>query len=231
MVDQVTEAATSQGGRHIMRRPRLMRLFDDTRSRRILLVAPAGYGKTTVARQWVMEGSRNGVWFRATHASKDVAALALGLAKAAESALEGVSGRVQERLRTSHSPATDAERLGALLGEDLANLPKEVWVVVDDYHHLQGEPAAELFVDALATIGDVQLLIASRSRPTWASAKRLLYGEIAEFGRTVLAMTHDEAAKAAPQTPEPATLAGLVALAEGWPAVIGLASLVESPFA
>jgi ATP/maltotriose-dependent transcriptional regulator MalT len=57
-----------------------------------------------------------------------------------------------------------------------------------------------------------------------------LYGEIAEFGRNVLAMTHEEAARAVPPDKERGALAGLVALAEGWPAVIGLASLVKSPF-
>src|SRR5205823_2846085 len=57
----------------------------------------------------------------------------------------------------------------------------------------------------------------------------LLYGEITEFGRNVLAMTHEEAARAVPRNREPGALAGLVALAEGWPAVIGLASLVQSP--
>ena len=34
---------------------------------------------------------------------------------------------------------------------------------------------------------------------------------------------------AVPRHQEPGSLAGLVALAEGWPAVIGLASLVQAP--
>jgi ATP/maltotriose-dependent transcriptional regulator MalT len=206
-----------------------MRLLDATPSRRIALVAPAGYGKTTLARQWVTQSPRKGVWFRATPASTDVAALALGVAQAAEEVQKGSSERLQERLRTSHSPNAEADRLGAILNEDLSNWPDNVWFVVDDYHHLADEPKAELFVDALMSNGNIPLLITSRVRPSWATARRLLYGEVAEFGRNVLAMTHEEAARAVRHTSAPGTLAGLVALAEGWPAVIGLVSLLQSP--
>ena len=48
-----------------------------------------------------------------------------------------------------------------------------------------------------------------------------------ELGRNVLAMTHSEAAEALAHAHE--ELPGLVALAEGWPAVIGLAALLPYP--
>jgi LuxR family transcriptional regulator, maltose regulon positive regulatory protein len=205
-----------------------MRLLDETASRRIMLVAPAGFGKTTLARQWVSE-PRIGVWFRASPASTDVAALALGLGETFELILDGASGRLQERLAMSPSPREEAKQLGSLLGEDLQDWPSDAWLVIDDYHHLIGEPAAESFIEALVGRADIPVLITSRTRPSWASAKSLLYGEVAEFGRNVLAMTHEEAALAVPRDNEPGALAGLVALAEGWPAVIGLASLVQAP--
>lgn len=214
--------------RRIIRRPRLLQLLDATRSRRIALVAPAGYGKTTLARQWSAQSPRTAIWFRATPASRDVAAVALGLAHAAESILEGASKRLRERLRTSQSPNAEANLLGAMLSEDLAPWPENAWLVIDDYQHLVDEPRAEWFVDALVATGNIPLLVTSRVRPVWATAKHLLYGEVAEFGRNVLAMTHEEAARAVPAN-KPGALAGLVALAEGWPAVIGLASLVQPP--
>src|SRR5216110_3038562 len=94
----------------LIERPRLIRLLDEAQTRRLLLVAPAGYGKTTLARQWLAEGSRRGVWFRATQASTDVAALAVGVAKAAEEVAEGALGRMQERLRNSHSPNAESDQ-------------------------------------------------------------------------------------------------------------------------
>ena len=39
--------------RRIIERPRLVTLLEEAEARVILLVAPAGYGKTTLARQWI----------------------------------------------------------------------------------------------------------------------------------------------------------------------------------
>jgi LuxR family transcriptional regulator, maltose regulon positive regulatory protein len=206
-----------------------MSLLDETQSRNIVLVAPAGYGKTTLARQWFTGQKRNAVWFRAGPASTDVAALALGLAQAAEEVLKGAGARLQEHLRTSHSPNSEAVRIADILVDDLADWPEDVWMVIDDYQHLAQEPTAEQLIDAVVARGTIPLFVTSRLRPSWVSARRLLYGEVAEFGRNILAMTHEEAARAVPPKTDPGVLAGLVALAEGWPAVIGLASLIQSP--
>jgi ATP/maltotriose-dependent transcriptional regulator MalT len=206
-----------------------MSLLDETQSRYIVLVAPAGYGKTTLARQWLTGQERKAVWFRASPASTDVAALALGLVHAAEKVLEGAGTRLQEHLRTSHSPNSEVIRIADILVDDLAHWPEDVWMVIDDYHHLAHEPRAEQLIDAVVARGTIPLFVTSRMRPSWVSAKRLLYGEVAEFGRNILAMTHEEAARAVPPKTDPGVLAGLVALAEGWPAVIGLASLIQSP--
>lgn len=222
-----TTQVPSERRDRLIERPRLTGLLDEAQAQRILLVAPAGYGKTTLARQWLTQEPRRGVWLRATAASTDVAALALGIAKAADEILEGALGRMQERLRNSHSPNAEADQLGTILGEDLMEWPDDCWLVIDDYQHLSAEPAAEQFIEAFITRARAPLLVTSRVRPRWVSAKRLLYGEVAELGRNVLAMTHEEAARALPK--KDGTLSGLVALAEGWPAVIGLASLVRSP--
>ena len=65
--------------RRIIERPRLTRLLDESQGRIKMLVAPAGYGKTTLARQWLAD--KQAVWYTATPASADVAALAAGLSE------------------------------------------------------------------------------------------------------------------------------------------------------
>src|SRR6266516_3304483 len=213
----------------LVQRPRLMTLLDETQSRHIVLVAPAGYGKTTLARQWFTRHKRKAVWFRAGPASTDVAALAHGLAHAAEDVLKGSGARLQEHLRTSHCPNSEVLHIADILVDDLAGWPADLWMVIDDYQHLANEPNAERLIDAVVARGTIPLFVTSRIRPSWVSAKRLLYGEVAEFGPNILAMTHEEAARAVPRKTDASVLAGLMALAEGWPAVSGLASLVQSP--
>lgn len=213
----------------LVQRPRLLKLLAATESRHIVLVAPAGYGKTTLARQWFAERGQRAVWYRAGPSSIDVAALALGLARTAEQILDGSGTRLAEHLRTAHSPESEVSHIADLLVDDLKPWPKGVWIVIDDYQHLAHEAAAEQLIDALVADGTIPLFVTTRIRPSWASARRLLYGEVAEFGRNILAMTHEEAAQAVPRNTDAAALAGIVALAEGWPAVIGLVSLIQSP--
>jgi replication-associated recombination protein RarA len=53
--------------RHIIKRPRLTKLLDEADARVILLVAPAGYGKTTLAREWLGQRGRTGLWLQARY--------------------------------------------------------------------------------------------------------------------------------------------------------------------
>src|SRR5262245_61781697 len=191
----------------------------------MLLVAPAGYGKTTLAREWLRD--RKHAWYQVTQSASDVAALALGLADAGGSVLPGVGARLRGRLKTVSDAAGEAESLATDLAADFAEWPSDTRLVVDDYHLLAETSAAETFVDAFVRATSIPLLITSRTRPSWVSAKNLLYGEVSEFGRTALAMTHEEAAAALAHSHD--EMPGLVSLAEGWPAVIGLAALVKEP--
>jgi LuxR family maltose regulon positive regulatory protein len=193
----------------------------------MLLVAPAGFGKTTLAREWLSGSDRRQAWYQATEASSDPAALAVGLATAAAAILPHVGEQLRARLKTSSDPAAQAQSLAMDLAADLVAWPPEARLVIDDYHLLAESTAAEKFVETLVYETPVPFLIASRTRPSWVTAKTLLYGEVIEFGRNVLAMTHGEAAETLPETYE--EMPGLVALAEGWPAVIGLAALLPSP--
>ena len=214
-------------GRRIIERPRLTQLLAESQSRILLLTAPAGYGKTTLAKEWLASAGREHGWYQVTDASSDAAALALDVATAAAAVVPGAGTQLRARLKTSPDPAADSELLASILAEDLADWPDVGWFVVDDYHVLAGNKAAERFIEILVASTSIRFLITTRKRPSWVSAKRLLYGEITEFGRNVLAMTPGEAAEALSGTHE--EMPGLVALAEGWPAVIGLAAFLRGP--
>ena len=208
----------------IIKLPRLTRLLDETEARIIMLVAPAGYGKTTLAREWLDE--RPHAWYRGTEATADVAALAASLADAAGSIVPGAGVRMGERMRATGTPEQDVEPLAELLAEDLSAWPADAWLVIDDYHFALDSQASERFVDLLLALSPIRLFLTTRARPRWATARRLLYGEIYELGRNLLAMSQDEATEILSHRRE-TEAGGLVALAEGWPAVIGLAALTD----
>ena len=219
------ELEMSRAGRRIIERPRLTRLLSKSESRVMLLVAPAGYGKTTLAREWLRD--RKHAWYQATPASSDVAALALGLANATETVVAGKADQLRATIKAARDPAAATSRIVSDLASELSGWPSEVRFVIDDYQLLTGSPAAESLIEALVSASSIRFLILSRQRPSWVTAKKLLYGEATEVGRTALAMTHEEAAATLSHSHD--EMPGLVSLAEGWPAVIGLAALITDP--
>jgi hypothetical protein len=214
------QAVTTQ--RRIIPRPRLTKLLDESPARIKLLVAPAGYGKTTLAQQWLDVSERRDVWYRGSPASADVAALAAGIAIAASEIVPDAGTRMRERLRVSQSPADDAEILAELFSDDVASWPKDAWLVIDDYQFAMDSAASERFVELFVQRTAVQVVLTSRLRPTWATARRILYGEVQEIERRQLAMEREEAMSVIGRDDE--NVAALVARAQGWPAVIGLAA-------
>ncbi len=219
------ETAVEAARRYIIKRPRLTRLLDNANARILMLIAPAGFGKTTLAREWVAE--RSHVWYRGTPATADVAALAAGFAETISEVIPNAGSRAVNRMRAAGTPEEDVAIIAELFAEDLVDWPSDTWLVFDDYQFAMEAKAPERFVDLLLRNSPLQLLLTSRKRPSWASARRLLYGEIYELGRNELAMDHDEAASVLAHRKD-APAAGLVALAEGWPAVIGLAALADA---
>jgi ATP/maltotriose-dependent transcriptional regulator MalT len=199
----------------------LTRLLDETAAPVIILVAPAGYGKTTLAQQWL--GQRSHGWYRATSSSSDVAAFSLGVAKAVDPVIPGAGRAVAEVLagiaQPDQQPLTLADALVASIGE----WPQEAWLGIDDYHLAAYSNAVDVFATRLIESLDMNLLVTSRHRPAWVSARKLLYGHVFEIGQARLAMTDDEALCVLGE--ESGSVAGgLVSLANGWPAVIGLAA-------
>jgi ATP/maltotriose-dependent transcriptional regulator MalT len=211
--------------RHHVRRPRLTELLDATGARTILLVAPAGYGKTTLAAEW-LQGREAIGWYRARPGSADVAAFAAGLADAI-SLVVPAGERLKQRLRSGDAPAEVVDALAALLAEDLVTWPADAWLVVDDYHLIAGSPPAERFLASLIELAPLQTLVTSRTRPQWVSARGVIYGEMLELTHESLAMTRAEAAQALELHSGRAADA-IIDRASGWPALLGLAALAES---
>src|SRR5438067_2084585 len=168
MSESTTEGQEAR--RHIIKRPRLTRLLDETSARVILLVAPAGYGKTTLAREWLATAHPETAWYRATQASTDVAALAAALAEAFSQLIPGAGARMRGRLHGFDAPERNAAALGAMLLEDLRASDQRLGLAIDDYHLLAVSEASERFVQSLASAENLSLLITSRQRPTWIAA-------------------------------------------------------------
>src|SRR3954463_13172435 len=99
---------------HIIKRPRLTKLLDETDARIILLCAPAGYGKTTLAREWV-EGREDPVaWCDGSAEMIDPVALQYALAAALRKA-----GLIAESALFSPTHGSPPDETGRSMAEAL----------------------------------------------------------------------------------------------------------------
>lgn len=192
-----------------------------------LLIAPAGYGKSVVLRQYLGALVEPNVRFalRAEHATLlgFLRGLTEALRETAPHAIAALAGAYE---RNTSSP----KRAGDLARWMHAHLESFSGVVaIDDLHVADGDPEVAKFVTALIerTKGSVRWILASRSTAGLPVGTWLAYrdADILVDERD-LRFTIDEARKAADSLGlqiRDEELADLLALTEGWPAAMSFA--------
>jgi DNA-binding CsgD family transcriptional regulator len=209
---------------HPIERPRLLEKLDESDARVIALIAPAGFGKTTLARQWASSRNVAGAWYSVGSEGFDVAAVAARIAAVVSTVVSGAGERMLTRLSVSTNPEAEAVLLAELLSKELGAWPTDARLVIDDYQALSVSRPCERFIGTLVRETPLRLLITSRKRPSWASSRLRLYGELFEIVRSELEMTQDEAIEVLAAVPGKEQRARLATLCHGWPAVLGLAA-------
>ena len=218
VVSAVKPSAKSPYERRLVTRTRLLELLGREAGRTIILLAPAGYGKTTLARQWIERAG--GSWVTVTAASGDIPVLARDLAAALAQIADLDTHRVEIALQAARTPSDQAITVArTILGQ--VSEPLSEWVVLDDYQFIVGNGAAEELIARLERSGRFRFLVTSRERPKWATSRRRVHLETVELGASDLALDEAEVAQLLP--PDRRT-AALRREARGWPAVIGLAA-------
>jgi LuxR family transcriptional regulator, maltose regulon positive regulatory protein len=192
----------------------------------VSVVAPAGYGKTTLIVQWAARDRRPFAWVSLDSSDNDPVVLLSYIA----SALNIVEPIPQSVFR---AVAAGADSLWSTavprLGSALAAVSRPIVLVLDDVHEVS-DPRALDAIDALALNmpSGSQLVLAGRGEATLPLARFRANGELIEVGPTDLALTDSEAAlllRSAGAEISEAEVHEVNARAEGWPAGLYLAAL------
>src|SRR2546423_603729 len=223
MVETI-KAAASPALDHIIERRRLIaRLGEGGGARVSVLAAPAGYGKTTLARQWSQRQDGPVSWYRTTRASGDVALLAVQMDDLLASIAPELP-REPEKVATIASVNPSPQPLGRAILRTFEALSRDVLLVVDEWEAAGTEEAEEL-LSMLVEGLDIRFLITTRTRPDWFTPRLEVYGEGLEIGVDELTMTDEEAALVLNAVGAVAGRARLMRTADGWPAVLGLGAV------
>ena len=145
---------------YIIKRPRLTKLLDESEARIILLCAPAGYGKTTLAREWVETRTERVAWYRGGIEMLDAAAVAQALAEALREV--GLSELDATRLAALASRGVPPVELGRALASAVPK-PSAALLIIDDYHHAESSDSESL-IGVFAAETDLRIVLTSRIR-------------------------------------------------------------------
>jgi LuxR family maltose regulon positive regulatory protein len=192
----------------------------------VSVVAPAGYGKTTLLAQWAERNGQAFAWVSVDEADNDPKVLLTYVAEALD-AVQPIDGRVFDALASpvSSVPGSVVPRLGAAF----SSMTSPVALVLDDVHALHNrECRAALSVLADHVPGGSRLALAGRAEPPLRVARLRAQGKILEIGPEDLSLTSDEASsllRNADVALGVDEVAGLYQRTEGWPAGLYLAAL------
>ncbi len=198
---------------------------DDSRSI-VSMVAPPGYGKTTLLSHWAERSSQAFAWVSVDEQDNDPKVLLSYVAKALD-AVQPVGGRVFEALASpvSSVPGSVLPRLGSAFW----SMTAPVVLVLDDVHLLQNRECR----DALSVLADhvpygSRLVLAGRSEPPLRTARLRAEGRVLEIGPGDLMLSREETAsllRSAEVTLGEDDVAALHQRTEGWPVGLYLAAL------
>jgi LuxR family maltose regulon positive regulatory protein len=210
----------------VLRLPLTERLARDDRCPIVSVVAPPGYGKTTLLSQWAERNGQAFAWVSVDEGDNDPKVLLTYIAEALD-AVEPIDRRVFDALASpvSSVPGSVVPRLGAAFW----SMTSPVALVLDDVHVLHNsECRAALSVLADHVPAGSRLALAGRAEPPLRVARLRAEGRILEIGPGELSLTRDEAAsllRAAEVALAEDEVAGLHRRTEGWPAGLYLAAL------
>src|SRR6516225_423766 len=192
----------------------------------VSVVAPAGYGKTTLLGQRAEHNGQAFAWVSVDEADNDPKVLLTYVATALD-AVEPVDGRLFEALASPASsvPGSVVPRLG----NAFSSMTSPVALVLDDVHVLRNsECRAALSVLADHVPAGSRLVLSGREQPPLRVARLRAEGRVLEIGPGDLSLTLGEASallRTADLAVSDDVVAELYGRTEGWAAGLYLAAL------
>ncbi len=204
------------------------RLDDDERIALTLVSAAPGFGKTTILSTWLAGTTDRAVaWVSLDEGDSQPSMFWQYVVAALGTAVPGVGAGVLPLLEAGQ-PATPALLTSVL--NDLAEAPRRITLVLDDYHLADGPDVAEGMTYVLDhRPPNLHVVVGTRADPQLPLSRLRARGELLELRARDLRFTAEEASAYLTDVHGldvgPDDVAALEARTEGWAAALQLAAL------
>ena len=212
----------------ILRPVLIEKLNQGLHGRLTLISAPAGFGKTTLASEWIAGCKLDSAWLSLDEGDGDFSRFLTYLIAALQTLKADVGATI---LTTLQSPLqTKPELVLTSLLNEISTMPDDFIFVLDDYHAIE----AKAVDDALAFILEhvpprMHLVIVTREDPNLPLARLRARGQLTELRAADLRFTASEAAQFFNQAMgldlSEDDIAALENRTEGWIAGLQMAAL------
>ncbi|GLO63158.1 HTH-type transcriptional regulator MalT [Vibrio sp. MACH09] len=209
-------------------RPRVLDLLQQAPCYKLILFrSPAGYGKTTMAAQWLSDKNSVG-WYSLDDSDNDTFRFVNYFIQAINRATGDQcpnSQTLAERRQFS-----SLQTLFAEVFSELSEFFNESYVVLDDYHLIQNEEIHEAMRFFLKHMPDnITLVVTSRANPPLGTANLRVRDLMIEIGNDLLAFDTEETTRFFNQRVsegiDDTTADSLRNYVEGWPSALQLIAL------
>src|SRR5215218_9368258 len=216
----------------LVARLRLSERLEEELGRKLILIsAPAGFGKSTLLSMWLSVSSRSGqsaVWLSLDPGDNDPTRFWRYFIAMADRLYPGAGDTALVLLQSPQAPPIEAI-LTTLLNE-LAELPADAVLVLDDYHLITSRTIHEALAFLIEHLPpQMHLVISTRADPPLPLSRLRARGEMAELGASDLRFTTEETAtflgKIVGSQLTAQDVAELGERTEGWVAGLQLAAL------
>ena len=194
----------------------------------VVVVAPAGYGKTTLLAQWASKDTRPFAWLSVDQRDNDPLVLLRHLAAALDR-IDPVEPGILEALAAPQTSVWDS--IVPRLTTHLSSRESPLVLVFDDIDSLESEEAIAIVAALIENVPARSMVaLAGRTQPRLSVASLRVGAPLLEIGAYELALSRREAEmllKGCGVEPDEDELLELLRQTEGWPAGVYLTALAS----
>ncbi len=160
-----------------------------------IVIAPAGFGKTTLLVDTVRGGAFVACWATLDYTDRDLAAFVETVVEAVRRHLPGIGGRTLAALHRVPDVERRTRDLARLFAAEVEEGATTLTVLVlDDFHEVNDSAPVTQFLDELLRVlpDSLRVVLAGRSLPNLTVSRLLVEGQLFGLGETDLRFTTAE---------------------------------------